>query len=139
VIPEKYLNQLHAMGLLTSPPVPILANGDYVLKPVTTAGNNIAGYTTGLAGLGDGGELGCVDRDAPGAQAYKQRWHLALLLIYSRKPSQKLRLKPLHLLPRKLRQSLVVVVFVHRSNRRAGRDASANAAASYGAGHLISS
>jgi hypothetical protein len=64
VIPEKYLNQLHEMGLLTSSPVSVFANGVYVMKPVATVGNNIAGYKTGLASFGDGGEVDCVDCDA---------------------------------------------------------------------------
>ena len=62
-IDEKYLNQLRSAGLFTSHPLGAFAGGVWVVKPTTTRGNNIPGYSSGYISLGD--EPLCPDNDAP--------------------------------------------------------------------------
>jgi hypothetical protein len=62
-IDEKYLNQLRLAGLFVSHPLGAFMGGVWVVKPTTTPGNNIPGYSSGYISLGD--EPLCPDNDAP--------------------------------------------------------------------------
>jgi len=46
-IDEKYLNQLRSAGLLVSHPLGAFLGGVWVVKPTSTSGNHIQGYSNG--------------------------------------------------------------------------------------------
>ncbi len=63
-IDEKHLNQLRSAGLFVSHPFGAFLGGVWVVKPVSTAGNNILGYSNGGYISIDDAPL-CPDSDAP--------------------------------------------------------------------------
>ena len=77
-VPEVYLLQLREMGLFTSHPFACYSGGVYVVKPVTTTGNNIHGYKSGYISLGDAPP--CPDTDAPMLRFFTDKrtgmWHV---------------------------------------------------------------
>ncbi len=46
-IDEKYLNKLRSAGLFVSHPIEAFLDGVWVVKPASTAGNHIPGYSNG--------------------------------------------------------------------------------------------
>lgn len=63
-IDEKYLNQLRSAGLFVSHPFGAFLGGVWVVKPTSTSGNHISGYSNGGYISLDGAPQ-CPDRDAP--------------------------------------------------------------------------